>query len=431
MKVKTGSWDVHAGKSRAGESRTQGQQQSLPLIVPEPPRLSLHAAELAEIEDSGIYSNYGPVNAAFERELIEQIFGSGECVTVCNATIGLMIAIREVIGEAAHGTRRYALMPSFTFAATAQAAMWCGLTPLFCDVDGATWLPDAASEDALLKKYAGEIAVVIPYATFGNNLDLERYQRLSEEHRVPIVVDAAASLGSLDRSGKAFGAAFAWPVVFSMHATKVFSVGEGGLLYCRDKARIARLRCMGSFGFSQERSATCLGLNSKLSEVGALTARLQLERFPTQVAHRELLAEQYAEEFGGEYETQQQQGVRQARAFQSVLLPPELAPLRREVLRLLREVGVGAGCYFSPHLAAQPFFGPRSESGELPATVEVSSRIVSLPLTTRMNAAQVSYVVRAFRAVCDGLRATPDVSVPLLPESERHSHAYVSETKAA
>src|ERR1700739_485919 len=101
----------------------------IPLVRPAPPQLSLAAAELQELEQSGIFSNFGPVNTRFEQEMLDRFFGGqGACMTVCNATIGLMMAIKDAIGEAPAG--RYALMPSFTFAAAAHAALWCGLTPL-------------------------------------------------------------------------------------------------------------------------------------------------------------------------------------------------------------------------------------------------------------------------------------------------------------
>ncbi len=431
MRLGTEVHREHRGKVTGANGTAAHPLPYLPLIAPEPPKLSLYGQELSAIEASGIYSNYGPVNTAFEQEMIEAIFGAGECVTVCNATIGLMLAIREVLAETPDGTRRYALLPSFTFAATAQAAMWCGLTPLLCDIDPNTWMPNAAMEEALLERYAGEIAVVIPYATFGNNLDLARYQRLSVRFRVPIVVDAAASLGSLDASGKAFGADFPWPVVFSMHATKVFSVGEGGILYCRDKQRAARLRSMGSFGFSHERSATCLGLNAKLSEVSALTGRLQLRNFAAQVETRELLAQAYAANFGEEFMLQEQHGQRQTRAFFPVLLPRDLTPTRAAVLRSLLELGVGAGCYFSPHLAEQPFFQRRARFDALPVTDEVASRVVSLPLTTSMNIAQVSYVVRAFRSVCDHVRRAVPSGLEGATERGEELQSYVEQTQAA
>ena len=185
--------------------------RKIPFLRPNPPKLSKLTAELADIEASGIFSNYGPVNARFEQAMQDTIFdGAGACLTVCNATIGLMLAIRHAVaarwGDSYPRDRRFALMPSFTFAATAHAALWCGLTPLFCDIDAETWMLSAAAEDELLRRHRSEIAVVVPYATFGNNLDLERYQRLAAHEGIPVVIDAAASLGTLNERGEAFGA---------------------------------------------------------------------------------------------------------------------------------------------------------------------------------------------------------------------------------
>ena len=370
---------------------------TLPVLRARPPKLSEHTAELLAIEESGIYSNYGPVNSQLEREFISSMFQEGECLTVCNATIGLMMAIRDVIGENRPTQRRYALMPSFTFAATAHAALWCGLTPLLCDIDPETWLPDRHSEQALLDRYAGEIAVVIPYATFGNNLDLARYQAMSEKFAVPIVVDAAASLGSVDDQGRSFGSGFPWPVVFSMHATKSFSVGEGGIIYCGDRKRIAHLRAMGSFGFGEPRSATSLGLNSKLSEVSALTALLQLRQFSSVVAHRASISRAYRRELRGEFTMQKSIGRQQVRSFESVLLPRHLGPLRSKIVQRLNAQRVGAATYFSPHLAQQPYFQKHAVSGPLPVTEDLAERILSLPLVADMTEGEVARVCLALR----------------------------------
>jgi len=106
----------------------------IPLVRPAPPRLSLAVEELQSLEQSGIFSNFGPVNTRFEQEMLERFFGGqGACMTVCNATIGLMLTIKEAVGETAPRAEngQFALMPSFTFAAAAHAAIWCDLTPLF------------------------------------------------------------------------------------------------------------------------------------------------------------------------------------------------------------------------------------------------------------------------------------------------------------
>src|SRR6202167_3979423 len=264
----------------------------IPLVRPAPPRLSLALEELQSLEQSGIFSNFGPVNTRFEEAMLERFFGGeGACTTVCNATIGLMMAIKEAVGEQPAG--QFALMPTFTFAAAAHAALWCGLTPLLCDIHPTNWAADFAAESEMLTRYAGKIAVVMPYATFGYPIDLERYTRLAGQLGVPVVVDAAASLGTFDEHGRGFGSGFAGSVVFSMHATKSFAVGEAGMIYSADPDRIARLRIMSSFGFGEPRTATMAGLNGKLSEVNALLGRLRLADYDNITARRGALLNRY------------------------------------------------------------------------------------------------------------------------------------------
>ena len=239
--------------------------------------------------------------------------------------------------------------------------------------------------------------MVVPYATFGNNLDLAHYQALSERYRVPIVVDAAASLGSVDADGRCFGSGFRWPIVFSMHATKSFSVGEGGIIYCADAERLARLRSMGSFGFGEPRSATILGLNAKLSEVGALTALLQLRQFPGVVADRASISRAYTTELHEDFVLQRATGRLQVKSFESVLLPRHLRPSRSAILQRLADERVGAATYFSPHLAQQPYFQKHAVSGPLPVTEDLAGRVLSLPLSDGMTAKEVSRVCLALR----------------------------------
>lgn len=370
-----------------------------PFLRPNPPRLSALADELLGLEESGIYSNYGPVNTAFEADVTAQLFGGqGGCLTVCNATIGLMIAIRHVVARQFGGAdfrppahRRYALMPAFTFAATAHAALWNGLTPLLCDIDPETWLPAATAEEELLDRHGGEIAVMVPYATFGNCLPLERYRRLAERFGIPVVVDAAASLGALDDDGLHFGTGFPFPVVFSMHATKTFATGEGGLIHCGDPDSLAALRAMGNFGFGEARLATMPGLNAKLTEVGALVARAKLAGFAAVVAHREVLAECYRRALPWLI-FQRPAGRRHPHQFMPALLPAELARDRDALLLELADRGVGARAYFSPHLGQQTYFAATSETGDLTITEDVTQRVISLPLYDGMGESHVAAI---------------------------------------
>lgn len=367
----------------------------IPFLRPAPPRLSELVDQLRAIEDSGVFTNFGPVNTRLEVAMTERIFGGvGGCLTVGNATLGLMLAIRHAAGEGAPG--RYALMPSFTFAATAQAAIWAGLTPLLCDIEPDTWLPSAAAEEALLARYGARIAVVVPYATFGNCLDLDRYARLARQYGVGIVVDAAASLGALDAEGRGFGAGFPHPVVYSMHATKTFATAEAGLIHCGDPATLAALRAMANFGFGAPRTATMPGLNAKLSEIGALLALARLDGFEHVVAHREQLMERYRQNLPG-WEFQRLIGRRHAHQFVPVLLPPDAGRSRAEVLAALAREGIGTAHYFSPHLAEQPYFRRRCRVARLEVTERLAARILSLPLADAMATDEVDRVCMALR----------------------------------
>lgn len=376
----------------------------IPLIRPNPARLSTLSTELAQIESAGIYSNYGPVNTRFETAIVQTIFGGvGACVTVCNATIGLMLALKHVV-QGPPPERRFALMPSFTFAASAHAALWAGLTPLLCDIDEQSWLPAARSEEQLLERFGRQIAVLMPYATFGNDLDLARYRRLSDGYRVPVVVDAAASLGTLDAEGRGFGTGSTDPIVFSLHATKAFATLEGGLIYAHDSDAIRALRAMGNFGFAEPRTASMPGLNAKLSEIVALMGLHKLAEFDQVVAHREALAESYRAALPG-WTFQRLLGRRHAFTFASALLPECCAGRRSQILQRLAEQGIGAGAYFSPHLAEQPYFKDTCVAGDLPVTDRVAARMISLPISDAMTTDDARTVARALANACEDVLA--------------------------
>jgi dTDP-4-amino-4,6-dideoxygalactose transaminase len=372
---------------------------NIPLVRPAPPQLSLAVAELQSLEQSGIFSNFGPVNTLFEQEMLERFFGGeGACTTVCNATIGLMMAIKEAVGHQPAG--QFALMPSFTFAAAAHAALWCGLTPLLCDIHPTNWAADPAAESEMLTRYFGKIAIVMPYATFGYPIDLEYYKTLAAQLGVPVVVDAAASLGTFDEHGHGFGSGFPGSVVYSMHATKSFAVGEAGLIYSADRDRIARLRTMSSFGFGEPRTATMAGLNGKLSEVNALLGRLRLADYDSVLEHRAALFNRYRDALP-ELQFQLRAPGTQAHQFVPALLPAGLGGRRAAIRAQLADQGIATGAYFSPHLMEQPYFQKVCVAGAIPVCEDVSARMMSLPLFDTMTHHEVDQVAECLRTSID------------------------------
>ena len=120
---------------------------------------------LLEIDASRIYSNFGPLNTRFEQRVLDEYFNRvGAVTTVNNATIGLMLAI----SQCKRPKGKYALMPSFTFAATPLAAMWCGLEPFFIDIRSDEWCMDEKLLNEVLQMLGDEVAVVIPICYLWN-----------------------------------------------------------------------------------------------------------------------------------------------------------------------------------------------------------------------------------------------------------------------
>ena len=375
------------------------KDRKIPLTCPTAPKLSNSIERLQSIEESNWLSNYGPVNTELECGFIRSVFdGVGACTTVNNATTGLILALK-LAADKAVGKGRYVVMPSFTFAAAAHAVLWAGLTPLLVDIDPFDWAACREGEEQLLREYGDGIAVLMPYATFGSNIDLSRYERLARDHGVGVVVDAASSLGALDENGSAFGIGFPHAIVFSMHATKTFGVGEAGLVYSADTDIIATLRQMANFGFGAERCATMPGLNGKVSEVTALSALIKLPELDRLTAHRAELAQCYRRELP-DWTPQRSLGLRDAYQFMPLLMPSNLVDSRETLQARLTELGVGTGHYFSPHIVEQPYFRTRCVSGALPATEAVARRMMSFPMSDSLQIDDVVRVCKAVRSAC-------------------------------
>lgn len=359
---------------------------------PELPSLEAIASYMASIDESHQYSNFGPLVEEFERRLLADFFSKrGAVSTVHNATLGLMLAIRGAMRPS--GT--YAVMPSFTFAATPLAAMWAGLKPYFVDIRPDTWFVDPASVEEAIESLGQDVAVIVPYSTFGNNLPLGIYASLHDSG-IPVVVDAAPALGSVN-AGEQHGVGFPGAVVFSLHATKPFGVGEGGIVYSRDDAVVQNVRQASNFGFGEDRVSHALGLNAKMPEVTAAIGLAMLEIYPRRAARRQTVADYYDDALAALGALDRGWQRQRLIGLTTHQFMPLLAPSKRvrdASLASLTASGIGAGTYFWPPCHVQPAFSG-APTGRLDNTLSVAERIVSLPLYESMRQADVERVVRA------------------------------------
>jgi dTDP-4-amino-4,6-dideoxygalactose transaminase len=361
----------------------------IPFLRPHMVEHEAYAHHLEAMDRARQYTNFGPLNTRFEQRVVgEWMGGRGAAATVCNATLGLMLTI-----NAMKRPGRYALMPSFTFAATPLAAQWCGLQPYFVDVDPHEWVVDHRRMREAIDRHGDDIAVVVPYATCGTHMDLAPYDDLMRRG-IPVVVDAAPCFGT-SLEGEQFGSGFGGSIVFSFHATKAFPIGEGGMVYSADEALIRRIRLASNYCFDGGREALDLGLNAKISEIGAAVALATLDHFPQAVQRRKKTYAAYVRGLtaaGVLAAGWQLQAVKGQAAYQWLpLLAPDASALER-LMRLGEERGIELRRYFVP-----PCHEHRQFAGapctDLSMTDRLGRCVVSLPLWDEMTEDVVERVV--------------------------------------
>lgn len=345
---------------------------------------------LSEIDTSRIYSNFGPLNKRFEHRILHEYFdNSGDVTTVNNATIGLILAI----SQSKRPNGKYALMPSFTFAATPLAALWCGLEPYFVDIRSDDWCMNEELLNETIQKLGDHVAVVVPYATFGTNMNLEIYQQWHQSG-IPVVIDAAASFGATNHKGH-FGKDFPGYVVYSFHATKSFGIGEGGLIYSENSDQISKIRQAENFGFSLDRTTDSLGINGKISEYTAAIGLSTLEVYSQKAKTRQQIYSWYLKELSQKdflskgWKLQKNEG-NIPHQFMPIACPKNRK--NNDIIDSLANRNIEARTYFSPSCHTHPQFMnyPRTP---LPVTEELSSRILSLPLWEEMTLEDVNLIV--------------------------------------
>ena len=226
---------------------------------------------LEEMHANRWYTNFGPLATRFENAMAAFLKRPTDtdlhAASFSSATTGLELVLRALRLPKAGRV----LIPALTFPATATAIINASLAPVLGDVDPETW--------ELTADYAEEahritpLAAVMPVAAFGRPIDVAAWQKFQKNTGVPVVLDAAASLGQQETPADIV-------TVFSLHATKAFGVGEGGLVVSGDADLLARAKSLSNFGFSGGAGIVHqVGTNAKFGEYYAAVGLAQLDRW--------------------------------------------------------------------------------------------------------------------------------------------------------
>ena len=352
----------------------------------------------------------GQETVTFEDELAAYV-GAPHVVAVNSCTSALFLSLVALDVQAGEEV----ICPSLTWCSTANAALYLGARPVFCDVDPHTL---SIAPHTVLPHVTSRTRAVMAVHIGGRAVDVAAL-RAALPARIAIVEDAAHALGARypDEGGVGSSGNL---TCFSFYANKNLSTGEGGAVALFDRQAADRLRSLRQHGLSTDAwkrythsqsvigvTVGELGYKMNYTDLQAAIGRVQLRRQPELAAHRLALAERYRERLHDAplplvYQDEAFDA-RHARHLLVVTLPTErMGITRNEVLLTLRRRNIGASIHYAP-LHTMPLYGQTQAS--LPVTDYLASRILTLPISASMSVADVDYVATHLTDILDSARA--------------------------
>jgi dTDP-4-amino-4,6-dideoxygalactose transaminase len=314
--------------------------------------------------------------ASFEHEF-SRLVADRHCVAVSSGTSALHLGL-VALGI---GPGDEVVVPSFTFAATANAVRLAGATPVFADIEPDTYCLDPSAVEAAVTH---RTAAVMPVHLFGHPADMPAIQRVADRHQLAVVEDACqAHAATLD--GVPAGA-MGHLAAFSFYPTKNMTTGEGGMIVCADETVARTARLLRNQGMEQRYANEIVGHNARMTDVAAAMGRVQLGRLESFTAARRANAAAYD-------------------ALLKTVERPESAPGARHVFHqytirtadrdrlacALQVAGIGSGVYYPTPVHRLPAY---DQALELPVTDTVAHEVLSLPVHPGVSVADVTDVAR-------------------------------------
>jgi len=260
-----------------------------PFLRPDLPRPEEWVHYLEDAYANRYFSNFGTLATRLANEMSKTYFQPDYQGLLCSSNTSGITAVLQAINVEG----KKVAVPDFTFAATPHAIFSAGALPVVCDIDPTTWELSPESLMSAIKQNP-DICAVIHVRPFGLIRDISPIRDVCKKHGLPLVVDAAAGLGA-PSDGANFGSNYGEVEIFSLHATKVFAVGEGGFIGA-PSSMIPKIKATMNFGFNSDRTYSD-GLNAKFDEFHAAIGLAMLKKMDDIVPNRKNHSEAYNEIF--------------------------------------------------------------------------------------------------------------------------------------
>ena len=363
-----------------------------------------------DVLDSG-WLTTGPETRRFEERFAATV-GARHAIALNSATAALHLAL-EAIGV---GPGDEVIVPTWTFAASAEVVAYLGARPVLVDIDPATL---NATPEAMAAAVTTKTKAAIPVHFAGDPVDIERLVATLDTKGVPVVEDSAHAFPSrIEAASRRYVGTFGTAGAYSFYATKTITTGEGGMLVT-DRDDIAdRARLMSLHGISRgawNRYAATgswsyeiedVGFKYNMTDIAAALGLVQLERAEGLLLARREIAASYSEQFRSSEVRDlidlPLDAIDGSHAWHLYVVRLNLARLtvgRSQVVDDLKALGIGTSVHFIP-LHMHPYYVRRGfVSSDYPVATREFERVVSLPIWPGMTTGDIERVVSGVEQV--------------------------------
>ena len=322
----------------------------------------------------------GPEVAAFETEFSDHFKLGRACVAVNSGTSGLHLGLLSC----GIGAGDEVIVPSFTFAATANSVALTGATPVFADIAADDFTLDPASVEASITEHT---KAIMPVHLYGHPAKMDKLRAIADSHGLLLFEDAAQAHGA-SLNGTPVGA-FGEFAMFSLYPTKNMTSGEGGMVSCADATIERNIRLYRNQGMLQQYHNEVVGLNNRMTDIHAAIGRVQLTKVDAWTRTRQENAAFLSANLEGVTPPPTLDGAVHVFHQYTVRVPEDRDGLAKA---LKEEYQVGSGMFYPvPNHRLKPF----QSSVELPETERAAQECLSLPVHPSLTQEDLERIVAA------------------------------------
>jgi perosamine synthetase len=344
----------------------------------------------------------GPEVAAFEEEFSALVDGR-HCVAVNSGTSALHLSL------VAAGIRPgdEVIVPSFSFAASANAVRLAGGEPVFADIEPDHFTMDPASVTAAI---GPRTAAIMPVHLYGHAADMTAIGAIAEKHGLAVIEDAAQAHAATWQ-GTPVGA-FGTAGCFSFYPTKNMHSLEGGMITTADATFARNLRLLRNQGMEQRYANELVGANMRLTDVAAAIGRVQLGKLEDWTEHRRANAAALSAGLKGVLAPPEAEGARHVYHQYTIRVPEGVGGGRDALQAALKERDIGSAVYYpTPIHLLKPYLPgftdlagqqPPNRDWDLPETMKAAGEVLSLPVYPGLTEDDLGRIIDAVNGVAVG-----------------------------